>query len=307
MTTISTTKEIVKALTIVCAGHFLVDMMIGFWSVYKTLAGLDIAIMGLIAGICPFIGEGMQIIFGPLGDKGYRKILLGLGMGFAAFNAMIPATHNYNLLFILYLLTCLGSGAFHPTAAAITSGLTENRKALFSTIFAAGGGFGLAFSHLIFSSWYFTDKGMIVYLAFPSICLMFYVLMSKLPNYFSAPAVLEKKHGFREIKNLFKNSKLVTLYIFQVCCQSIIWGLVFLLPDILHSKGYDSWISFGGGHMSLILGGAMMVIPGGYLSDKYSARMVLIGASVISLFLLYLFLLSPLLPIGGLLSLLFVL
>ena len=144
----------IKALIIVWLAHFLVDVMIGFWSVYKTLAHLDLAIAGLIAGICPFIGEGMQVIFGSLGDKGFRKALLIFGIGATCANALISYTDQYFPLFLLYLLTNIGSGAFHPTAVAIASSLTKNRKGLFVTIFASGGALGLGVSHMIFTHYY---------------------------------------------------------------------------------------------------------------------------------------------------------
>jgi FSR family fosmidomycin resistance protein-like MFS transporter len=300
-------KEIVKALFIVWIAHFLVDMMIGFWSVYKTLANLDIAVMGLIAGVCPFIGEGMQIFFGSLGDKGYRKILLAFGLGIATFNALIPFTFNYSILFGFYLLTCIGSGAFHPSAVAITSSLTQNRKGLFVTIFASGGAFGLALSHLIFSTFYDYGKTTIAYLMIPSLMLMLYVLLTKVPGTFSMPALPGKNYGFQDLKKLFQCRELLTLYFFQICNQSIVWGLIFLLPDILQSKGYDPWISFGAGHFCLIVGGACMMVPGGYLSDKYSAKVVLLFSNLFGMVLFYIFLFISLLPATGVLSLLFAL
>lgn len=300
-------KEIVKALFIVWIAHFLVDMMIGFWSVYKTLAALDIAMTGLIAGICPFIGEGMQVVFGSLGDKGYRKILLAIGVGAAAFNALIPYTYNYSILFGFYLITCLGSGAFHPSAVAITSSLTHNRKGLFVTIFASGGAFGLALSHFIFSTLYSFGKETIAYLMIPSFTLMFYVLLTKLSGTFTMKALPGRRYGFQEMRKLFQCRELLFLYFFQVCNQSIAWGLTFLLPDILIAKGYDSWIAFGGGHFCLVIGGACMMVPGGYLSDKYSAKSVLAVSNLFGMLLLYLFLFVSHLPATGVLVLLFAL
>nr|MBA2728798.1 hypothetical protein [Parachlamydiaceae bacterium] len=57
-------------------GHFSVDFMLGIWSVYKTIAGLDLALCGLIVGLCAFIGEGLQAYFGTLSDRGYRTQLI---------------------------------------------------------------------------------------------------------------------------------------------------------------------------------------------------------------------------------------
>lgn len=301
----ATKKDIIKALAIVFIGHFLVDMMIGFWSIYKTLAGLSIAIMGMIAGICPLVGEGMQVFFGTLCDKGYKKILLALGVGVSAVNALIPFSQNYSILFLLYFMTCLSSGAFHPTAVAVATSMTENRKALFVTIFASGGAFGLALSHMIFSSCYLGSKGYLILVMIPSILLMVYIMTARLPQSFYSSAQPGRKHGWQDLKQLFRCPELVFLYLSQVCNQTIYWGLVFLLPDILHSKGYDDWISFGGGHLCLILGGACTMVPGGFVADKYSAKSVLMSSNLFGMVLVYLFLYFSHLPATGVLSLLF--
>lgn len=298
---------ILKTLFVLWAGHFLIDMMLGFWSVYKTLAHLDIAIMGMIAGICPFLGEGMQMVFGPLGDKGYRKVLFAFGLAAGAFNAFIPYTNDYAILFILYFTSCLGSGAFHPTAAAIASSLTTDRKALCVTVFASGGAFGMGLSHMIFSSWYLGIGSNTAYFIIPSVLLIAYILFFSLHKSFSAIVHSDKNHGMRDIVKLFQSRDLTNLYIFQVCNQAICWGLIFLLPDILVAKGYDSWICFGGGHMCYILGGAFMMIPSGYISDKYSERSVLITSTIFGGILFYLFLYSTNLHPIGLLALLFAL
>jgi FSR family fosmidomycin resistance protein-like MFS transporter len=295
----------VTALLVVWLGHCFVDVMIGFWAVYKTLAGLDLAIAGIIAAISPFIGEGMQVVFGTLGDRGYRKALLIGGLLGCASCALLAYTENYWLLFLLYLLTCIGSGAFHPTAVAITSSLTENRKGLFVTTFASGGAVGLAFSHFIFTYWYTHYDGKTMILALPILLLCTYIFFINIPGATHQPAPPGRRYGFSAMKKLFRCKELVTLYASQVCTQSIFWGAIFLLPDVLSNKGYEPWISFGAGHFCFILGGGLMMIPGGHLSDIYSPKLVLFFASLIGMLLYYTFLAAPLLPAAALLSLLF--
>ncbi len=294
-------------LGILWCGHFLVDMLIGFWSVYKTMAGMDLAIAGLIAGICPFIGEGMQILFGTLGDKGYRKIMLLLGIAATCGDAFLAYTGNPVFLFLFYLLTNIGSGAFHPTAVAIASSLTASRKGLFVSIFASGGSLGLALSHFIYSNWHAHFGNTTFYLAIPSLLLFCYILTVQMPGAQPVPASPGRRFGISAMKKIFKCKELVTLYASQVCVQSVMWGAIFLLPDVLWSKGYDYWICFGAGHFAFVIGGGLMVIPGGYLSDKYSARTVLLVAHILGCGLFYFFLFTPLLPSYMLLLILFAL
>lgn len=286
-------------------GHFLVDMMIGFWPLYKTIFHLDLAIAGLIAGICPFVGEGLQIVFGALGDKGYRKILTLCGIVGAAFNTFLPFTNQYIFIFFLYLLTCIGSGAFHPSAVAVVSGLTEKRKSLFIAIFATGGSLGMAFSQLAFSEVINVFDNNTLMLMIPSFFLGAYLLSSRSPGLHGQPAKAGQRYGFSAMKKLFQNKDLLTLYITQVCNSTVFWAFIFLLPDVLISKGYHDWISLGAGHFFFIIGGALILIPGGYLADRYSTKTVVFAASLLSVVQFYLFLLLPALPDMAVLSILF--
>ncbi|MFQ5728940.1 MAG: MFS transporter [Waddliaceae bacterium] len=308
MTSQENLKRVLTTLFVAWLGHFILDLSIGFWAVYKTMAHLDLAIAGLIAGICPFIGEGMQLVFGSLGDKGYRKVLLIFGAGAGAANALLPYTNHYFLLFLIYLLTCFGSGAFHPTGVAVVSSLTKKQKGLFVTIFASGGSLGLALSQIIFSSWYTRFNGQTIFLAFPALALVVFLLFRNLPGVLPTPTPTGRRYGFSALKKAFRCRELGILYISQVCNQTIFWGTVFLLPDTLASKGYNSWLVFGGGHLFFILGGAIMMVVGGYLSDKYSSKIILLASNTLALVFFYLFLLMPMIMTNMmLLSILFVL
>ena len=77
------------------------------------------------------------------------------------------------------------------------------------------------------------------------------------------------------------------LYFSQIANQSLLWGTIFILPDVLKEMGHAEWICYGGGHLCFILGGACTMIPAGYLADIYSARQVLLYAGIISCVSLY--------------------
>ncbi len=300
-------NKIYKSLIVMTVGHFMVDMMLGFWPLYKTIFHLDLAAAGIIAAICPFIGEGLQMVFGPLGDKGYRKSLALCGIVVSALNTLLPYSQAYSFIFCLYLFTCIASGAFHPSAVAVVSGLTEKRKSLFIAIFATGGSLGMAFSQLAFSEMIEKFDGNTLLLMIPSLLLGCYMLFSSSPGLHGQPAQPGRRFGFSAFKKLFQNRDLVILYITQVCNSTVFWGFIFLLPDVLITKGYQDWIAFGTGHFFFIMGGALILIPGGYLADRYSTKTVVFIASLVSLTLFYTFLLLPALPDLAVLSILFTL
>lgn len=282
-------------LIIVWTAHFLVDFMVGVWSVYKTMAGVDLGVAGLIAAVCGFVGEGSQIFFGPLTDNGYKKQLILLGIVLTTASALLVYTDAYFFYFLLFLCTCIGSGAFHPPAVALTGALTEKRKGLFIAIFATGGSLGLALSQIIYSKAHAYFLGDTIVLLVPSVILLGFCLFMGFWKKDSLPS-LQKSHGFfgwDVIRNYFKDNSLKMLYFAQICSQTISWSIIFILPDILSSRGYDPNIAFGGGHFAFIMGGVLMMIPSGAFADRYSARTVILTASSVGMLLFYAFLSMP--------------
>jgi FSR family fosmidomycin resistance protein-like MFS transporter len=80
--------------------------------------------------------------------------------------------------------------------------------------------------------------------------------------------------------------------------------MLFLLPDTLLSRGYNSWICFGGGHFAFVCGMTLFLAPAGYLADRYSARNVVLTTIVIGTAAFYAFLLVPFLSVEMLMILL---
>lgn len=209
---------------------------------------------------------------------------------------MFPHVESPIFLFLLYLLTCFGSGAFHPAAVSHMGMLTTRRKSLYIALFASGGALGLASSQIIFSYFYQRLDGSTAYLLLP---LSLIILLIALYPFAKGPALLktEKKPiSWDGVKLFFASKDLINLYFCQVCISSIFWGIIFLLPDLLISRGYDDWICFGGGHFFFIIGGALMMIPSGYIADRYSAKSVLVSAVIVGTILFYTFYFIPLLP-----------
>jgi len=278
--------------------HFCVDFMIGIWPVYKTIAHLDLAKTGLIAGLCAFIGEGLQILFGALSDKGYRRRLIMLGMFATTGCAFLAYAESYWVLGLMLLMTCLGSGAFHPAAVGLVGSLSAKHKGLLITLFASGGTLGLALSQLVYSQCYTSLSGHTVFLALPTLLLIGGILAYKLAIPSQGPVQYGGKIELKQFFALFRVKNIPTLYFSQVCSQTVIWGTIFLLPDILVTRGHADWVCFGGGHLCFILGGAMMMVPSGLLADRYSCKNVIFTATLIGFSLLYFMLMSPLLS-GG--------
>jgi FSR family fosmidomycin resistance protein-like MFS transporter len=137
-------------------------------------------------------------------------------------------------------------------------------------------------------------------LALPIVLLVIAIGFASLPI-----SKTEQSHGFKDVLKLLQRKDLMLLYLSQVCHQAVFWGMLFFLPDVLMSRDYDSWIALGGGHMLCILGAACMLVPGGYLADRFSYRTVMLAAMGSGLLFIYAFLFLPQLSPAPLLILLF--
>lgn len=305
MTNLSARRATLISVMFLWIGHFLVDFMLGVWPVYKTMSGLDLAAAGGIAASCAFLGEGMQLLFGSLCDKGFKKRLVMLGLIFTCCNALLILTQSYLVLFTLFLFTCMGSGAFHPAATSLIGSLTEHRKSFYIGIFASGGALGMALSQITFSQLLIILEQHTVLIVLPSILLISFMLLY---GYMQKEEEGPKKEPFsiKNFKYFFKHRELRALYINQVCNQTIAWAAIFLLPDVLVSRGYSDTIAFGGGHFAFIVGSAIMMIPSGYLADKYSSQKIMMIATIIGAIFFYAFLFMPHLESLSLLAVLFV-
>lgn len=295
---------------IVCISHFFVDMMIGLWPAYKTFAHLDIAIAGLISGVCAFLGEGMQVFFGSWSDRGYRKMLIFTGLITSLSAAALFYTRDYVWIFVLYLGVCFGSGSFHPAAVSFVSDAAKNKTSVLISVFACAGSIGLALSQLIFFQLDTLFEGAVYLIALPAVFLAIFSCVKSsvcrgAPTMTLDPLNSPPPKNIKGIIQFFKQRNLRLLYIFQVCNGAVFWGGMFLLPDILVSRGYSSEISFGYGHFMFVLGSASMMIPAGFLADRFSSRSVIMGAMLCSSLLLYALVLSPFLRNAEVLALLF--
>ncbi len=255
-------------------GHFMVDSFTGIWPIYKNIAGLDLVKAGLIVTVGGFIGNILQIVFGLLGDRGWGKLLICLGILMAGSVSLLPYVdnHNYYIMGFLVLLTFLGSSAFHPVAAGISGNISKMRAGKVVAVFLSGGFVGYAVSQLLFIQVYrLTNGKTIVMFAFSVIVCIFLALF--------APIAKKQKRSLKEVWDYTRGLRkpLVLLYFIMVFASSVHIGIIFLLPEFLNSLGVTSWIAMGGGHMTYVMGGFLGLLPAGHLADKLGPRQVMLA------------------------------
>lgn len=294
--------NIYLTLTVLWLGHFLVDFMISVFPVYKTMVQMDLATAGMVASFGALIGEATQLLFGALSDRGYRRVLLGTGVFLTCCGVGVAYCGVSPWVFPLVLLTYVGSGAFHPAAAGLAGSLSPARKGLFISLFASGGSFGMAFGQLGFFEAYQRLGEWVGLLIIPSLIVVTIIAFYPIGEVKSPQS---RGISLSAMMALFRQPTLRMLYIALVCNTTVFFGFSFLLPDLLVSRGYPSWICFGGGNLAMILGAGVMMVPGGYLADKFTPRAVMLASILAGLFLFYIVLLAPPLSMMGLLGMLF--
>jgi FSR family fosmidomycin resistance protein-like MFS transporter len=255
----------------VAIGHLAVDLCTGIWPVYKTMAGLDLAKAGLIATAGSLLGNGLQPVFGVLADRGWRKALLVSGLLLAGAVTWVPYVESYSVLFLLVLLTSVGSAAFHPSGTGAAGTLSERRTGVMVAVFLTGGYLGYGLSQLAFTATYHASRG-------KTGVLFLVPLLTGLAVAAMVPRVAGRGLSLAEWKRALRAEivPLRILFLVQLFASAINLGLVFLLPDLLLARGAPTWIAQGGGHAALVLGGALSLLPAGHAADRFGARRVLV-------------------------------
>lgn len=286
----------VLLLCLLSLGHLMVDFMIGIWPVFKTMIGIDLGVAGAMLALAAFLGEGSQMAFGNISDKGYKKRLVLVGVGLTCASLGFHLKAPLFLLLLLLMLTSIGSASFHPSAASLLGQANPARRGLYIAIFSTSGALGMASSQIVFTSVHTFFEGHTWLLFAPPLVLVALLFMVHFWRREEASESVSSHGSFEGIKKclaLFRESPFRRLYLMQVCNQTLLWGSVFLLPDVLLTQGHEASIVFGGGHMAFILGGALAMIPVGLIADKYSPKAVMLIAIPLGWAFFTLFLLTP--------------
>jgi MFS transporter, FSR family, fosmidomycin resistance protein len=263
-------------LAALAGGHCAVDCCSGIWPVFKTLAHLDIAAAGLIATIGAMAGNGLQIVFGVLADRGLRNRLIVTGVAVAGTVTLVPwAVRSYPIMGALVLVTNVSSAAFHPSATGAAANLSRRRVGFMIAVFLSGGYLGYSLSQFLFSAVYESAHTLT-----PVIALLPLAMAAALAAGLPPPSEARVRRGveWRTLRGHL--GSLAPLFAVQTFAGAVNVSLVFLLPDLLLSRHAAPWMIRGGGHFALIAGGCLSLMPAGQASDRWNARRLLVFANL---------------------------
>lgn len=192
---------------------------------------------------------------------------------------------NYLLLVLLATLAGLGTAAFHPQASTMITVVSGDRKAVLLSTFIAFGNIGFALSPLLLVP-LFQIYGLsaTVYTVIPGILvalLLFFFAPKNNVLGGNAPTLSEVLHSLQTArKELLAITSVIAIRALAYT------GLLTILPLYFQAQNLSSIAS---SHLVFIMlfSGAIGGILGGYISDRYGRKLLIVSSLVLATPLFY--------------------
>ena len=241
----------------------------------------------------------IQPLFGYFLDRRGKRWLVHVGtLWMAIMLSMTGWVENYWIMVVLAALAGLGTAAFHPQASTMVNVLSGDHKAVLLSAFVAFGNVGFALGPLLLVP-LFEAYGLhataitVIPGILVAILLFFYaprnnVLSGVVPD-------------FSEVLHSLRTSKRELIAIISVIAiRSLSYtGMLALLPLYFKSQNLSN-IAASQLLTIMLFSGAIGGVLGGFLSDSYGRKRLIVGSLVISTPLFFAFFYTQ-----GVLSMLF--
>lgn len=283
----------VKRLSAIAFGHFSIDILNSSIALILTvLSGkfeLSISQIGLAAMIYTFAASLTQPFFGILADYVRGRWLAAISVAWTAFFFGLAAfMPNYGWLVACLTVGALGSGAFHPVgiinAAAAGGPYPTTATSVFFLLGQSGLALGPITAGLVLQSMKIeTGMPLMALGAIPAVLMMGFYLRQ--PMMMATPAkVTAQTVRQNNSTQVSHNALLIGIAFILVITLRVTTSqsLVTLLPKYLADLGYQPAL-YGSMVGIFSLGGAIGTFIGGYLGDRYSRRMLLFLATLLSI------------------------
>ncbi|AET68928.1 arabinose efflux permease family protein [Desulfosporosinus orientis DSM 765] len=231
----------------------------------------------------------IQPLFGYFLDRQGKRWLVHVGtIWMAIMLSLTGLVTNYLLLVLLAGLAGLGTAAFHPQASTMITVVSGDRKAVLLSTFIAFGNIGFALSPLLLVPLFQTyGLSASVYTVIPGILVALLL-------YFFAPknnVLGGRTPSLKEVIQSLQNARAELLTITSVIAIRALayTGLLTILPLYFQAQKLSSIAS---SHLVFIMlfSGAIGGILGGYLSDRYGRKLLIVSSLSLATPLFYGFL-----------------
>lgn len=262
----------------VAVGHLSVDACAGVWPVFKVLAHLDLRLAGALATVATIAGNGTQLAFGPLADRGHRRLLVAAGVIMAGAVFLLPYTASGAGLLTLMVIGSVGSAAFHPAGAGHAGTADTGRPGLAMAVYMVGGAVGFGISQLLYAGAFRALSGRLAPLVALPLLLGAAMLLAGRPAR-SAPAGGVPASAAPAPAAAIPWAKIAALFTIQGLSACVAVAVQFLTPEVFGGTGA---MAMGGAHAVATLAGAVALFPAGAARDRFGAGRVLFAANVLA-------------------------
>ncbi|HEY3422102.1 MAG TPA: MFS transporter [Methanocellaceae archaeon] len=297
-------------------GHFTVDVYANLLPpllpIFKEMYGLSYAATAGLTSIFAITSTLIQPIFGYLADRYGKKWIAALGVAWVSvLMCMLGVAPGYAAIVAIVAFAGIGSAMFHPQGAAMVPKVSGSRKGFGVSIFAAGGSLGYSVMPLIavmIVGW-FGLRSLPLLIA-PGL-IVSYMLYRYAPNMEEDCA---KNHiDLRQIaEGMGRVKSSLTALITVVSIRSwVCSGMLTFIPlyFAIQFKGWSfmgidlTYVAPGFTLFIFLISNAIGGIVGGWLSDKYGKKKVLVSSMFASIPFFYLAFTCPAIMVWPLIAL----
>lgn len=254
---------------------------------FMVAAGLGVSKGAFLISAFTITSSLLQPVSGYLVDQKNQRWLVYAGtLWMAVLISLVGVLKSYPFLVLTVTLAGLGTAAFHPQASAMITAVSGERKGLFQALFVAAGNIGWALTPLMVVP--FIQKyglELTPFFVLPGVLVA--ILL-----WFTAPRVSAgAKAAPPPLWPALRSARgELSKVVLVVASRSLAYfGLVSFLPLYLQQENVS--LLTGSRLLFLMLfSGAMGGLVGGYLSDLFGRKAVIVGSLVAASPLFYLFL-----------------
>ncbi|MBP2645732.1 MAG: major facilitator superfamily 1 [Firmicutes bacterium] len=284
-------RTVPRQIWLIAIGHGVTDLAPGALYValpfFKAKLGLSYAEVSAIVLMQNITASLTQPVLGYYSDRKPRAWLMPAGCMLCGFGLLASLlVENYALVLLFTALSGLGNAAFHPEGAKLINRLSAGSVGKGASLFSVWGSIGVAVGTVFLA--FLLEKGagvLLFLLAIPfvlsGIALMY--ASSSMPKVSGSP-----KSGLRGLKASM-NWSILSLLGMVASRSTVSAGISAFVPLY-----YVSYLNGSSLYASSLLtvymaAGAAGTILGGFMSDKYGSKPVMIYSVLPLAFLLYAF------------------
>ncbi|HUX38507.1 MAG TPA: MFS transporter [Rectinemataceae bacterium] len=223
-----------------------------------------------------------QPIFGYMVDNKGRSWLVFVGtLWMAFFLSLTGLAPNFPLMVLFASLSGLGTAAFHPPASVLVNSLDPKRRALYQSGFVAFGNIGFALAPLLLVP-LFQSFGLkaTLFMVFPGMFASLLLFFALPRGERSAPKPSSSLAAVWRAIKVARRELLAILGVISI--RSVAYtGLLAMLPLYFHSKNIPNLEASRMLTLMLFVG-AIGGVTGGFLSDRFGRKPLIVGSLILA-------------------------